>query len=259
MKRRFLITCATGDIGSALCLRLAKKGHDLIITGRDLEKLRRLSGEITAVYPDCKVAFYPADLGNPETMKDLIAHSRMGIDGIVLMPPRPPELPEDPTEQFDVLNKAMRDCFTGPRFLLQQLLPSMEASDLKSVVLISGASSKQPISALKWEAFNDVRTAWTGCLKTFADTYGPKGIRFNAISPGQVVTPTYKEKLENEARDRGVLYTEVLRERASAAPLGRLASMEGLVKTIYFFLKSKGPSEVTAANLLVDGGFARPY
>ncbi len=47
MKRRFLITCATGDIGTALCLYLAKKGHNLIITGRSLEKLRNLSLSIT--------------------------------------------------------------------------------------------------------------------------------------------------------------------------------------------------------------------
>src|SRR5438552_2066482 len=97
MKRRFLITCSTGDIGSALCFYLAKKGHDLIITGRDLKKLKELSEKITAMYPGRQVNFYGADLGIPETMDELITHARtLGIDGVVLMPPRPPILPDNP-------------------------------------------------------------------------------------------------------------------------------------------------------------------
>lgn len=137
-------------------------------------------------------------MGVPETMAKLIEHSRAeGIDGIVLMPPRPPLLPPEPILQFHALNKAMQDCFTGPRFLLQQLLPSLKASDLKSVILVSGASSKQPIVNADWEAFNDVRTAWVGCLKTFADIYGSMGVRFNTISPGQVVTPHLYKKIRN--------------------------------------------------------------
>lgn len=260
MKRRFLITCATGDIGSELCLHLAKKGHDLIITARNLEKLRDLSERIITLYPECKVSFCCADLGVPETMVELIEHSRSeGIDGIVLMPPRPPLLPSEPILQFHALNKAMQDSFTGPRFLLQQLLLSLEASDLKSVILVSGASSKQPIVHADWEAFNDVRTAWVGCLKTFADIYGSRGVRFNTISPGQVITPTYTKKLEAESDVRAKLFTEVLRERTETAPLGKLASIHGVVKTIYFFLKSSGSSEITATNILIDGGASRPY
>ena len=260
MKRRFLITCATGDIGAELCLYLAKKGHDLIITARNLEKLQSLAERITTEYPSSKISFHPADLGLPETMHELIEKTRTeGIDGIVLMPPRPPLLPSDPLDQFRTLNQAMQNCFTGPRFLLQQLLPSMEISELKSVILVSGASSKQPICNSELEAFNDVRTAWVGCLKTFADTYGSIGIRFNTISPGQVITPTYMKRIEAEAQAQTRFFAEVLHEKASSAPLGKFASMRGVIKTIYFFLKSSGASEITATNTLIDGGASRLY
>ncbi len=49
MTYRFLVTCVAGDIGTELCFHLAKKGHDLIITGRDSEKLRSLSERITKI------------------------------------------------------------------------------------------------------------------------------------------------------------------------------------------------------------------
>lgn len=260
MKYRFLVTCATGDIGDALCRHLAKKGHDLIITARDTEKLEALSLRIRADFPGIDIVCFAADLGIPETMEELImATQTKGVDGIVLMPPRPPILSAEPKEQFDILNKALTDCFTGPRYLLSRLLPCMESSSLKSVVLMSGASSKQPIANPKFEAFNDIRKAWEGCLKTFADNYGPEGIRFNTISPGQVVTPKYTEKLETEAQSSNRLYTEVLRTRTSEVPLRKFASVEGVVKTIYFYLKSSGSSETTAANVLIDGGATRAY
>ena len=260
MKRRFLVTCATGDIGTELCLHLAKKGHDLIITARRSENLQRLTERITSEYPDVKVHYYPADLGDPNTMRELVEQATaLGIDGIVLMPPRPPQLPDDPALQFRVLNKAMQDCFTGPRFLLQQLLPTMKDSDLKSVVLVSGASSKQVISNASWEAFNDIRSAWVGCFKTFADLYGKEGIRFNTISPGQVLTPTYTAKVKAEAQTHSKLFTDVLREKTVAVPLQKFATIREIIKPIYFLLKSSGASAITATNTLVDGGSARPY
>lgn len=260
MKYRFLVTCATGDIGTALCHYLAKKGHDLLITARNAEKLHELSTAITTQYPETQISLYSADLGIPETMTGLIAQANtIGIDGVVLMPPRPPILPADPLAQFQTLNKTMQDSFSGPRYLLQQLLPCMENSNLKSVILVSGTSSKQPILNPDWESFNDLRTAWVGCLKSLADTHGPRGMRFNTISPGQVMTPTYQKKLETEAQTMTKQYSEVLREKSSSAPLRKLASIHGVVKTIYFFLKSSGASEITANNIHIDGGSVRAY
>ncbi len=260
MKYRFLVTCATGDIGEALCLHLARKGHDLLITARDEEKLVALSVKITDAFPDSKVTYYTADLGAPETMANLIQGAQeIGIDGVVLMPPRPPVLSDDPAHQFQLLNKAMQDCFTGPRYLLQCLLPSLEGSALKSVVLMSGASSKQPIANAEFEAFNDIRLLWTGCLKTFSDKYGPMGIRFNAISPGQVTTAKYTERLEVEAARNSRFFSDVLQDKTSSVPLKKFASVKCVVKAIYFLLKSTGASEITATNLVVDGGANRAY
>jgi len=260
MKYRFLVTCATGDIGRELCLYLAKKGHDLIITARNAENLKALSEEIKTLYPGRKIDFYCAHLGSPDSMKELISQAKtIGIDGVVLMPPRPPLLPSDPLLQVNALTQAMQDCLIGPRFLLQELLPSMEKSELKSVVVMSGASSKEPIVSAEYEAFNVVRTAWVGCLKTFSDIQGPNGFRFNTISPGQVLTPTYKKKLETEAQTMTKQYAQMLKEKTATIPLRKLASIHDVVKSIYFFLKSSGAQAITANNIHIDGGNIRPY
>lgn len=258
MRKSTLVTCATGDIGQFLCRYLAKHRHDLVLTARDEAKLQGLKDSIQADYPECEISIFPADLSNPASMIPLVSYvTKTELDGIVIMPPRPPQLPKDPLVQYDVLSQAMNDCFISPRLLLQQLLPSLARSKYKSVVLVSGASSKQAISCASYEAYNDVRMAWNACMKTFADVHGPKGIHFNTVSPGQVMTPSYSSKLEEEANVKSTFLTDVLAERTATVPLRQLASLKGIARAVNFFLtKAK---EITAANTLIDGGAARLY
>lgn len=45
------------------------------------------------------INFCGADLGNMESMKELINQVKGGIDGIARILPRPPDLPDDSLEQ----------------------------------------------------------------------------------------------------------------------------------------------------------------
>ncbi|BAI81068.1 short-chain dehydrogenase/reductase SDR [Deferribacter desulfuricans SSM1] len=60
--KNILITGATDGIGKNLALRLAKKGHNLIIHGRNEEKLSRLKNDLEKY--DIKVSIVLADFSN---------------------------------------------------------------------------------------------------------------------------------------------------------------------------------------------------
>lgn len=59
-----LITGATGGLGKAFAKNLAKRGYDLLLTGRSEAKLIALKNELIANYTCGEILIFPADLSN---------------------------------------------------------------------------------------------------------------------------------------------------------------------------------------------------
>ncbi len=59
-----LITGATGGLGRAFVFTLAKRGYDMLLTGRDEQKLHDLREEAKAINPSVKVWTFVADLAD---------------------------------------------------------------------------------------------------------------------------------------------------------------------------------------------------
>jgi NAD(P)-dependent dehydrogenase (short-subunit alcohol dehydrogenase family) len=77
-----------------------------------------------------------------------------------------------------------------------------------------------------------------------ARTYGPHGVRVNAVAPGQIETPMLVTGLDDAVRDRMVADTPLGR-------IGRPAEVAGAV----VFLASDHASFISGATVNVSGGF----
>ena len=84
-----------------------------------------------------------------------------------------------------------------------------------------------------------------GLTKQYAVTFGPRGVRVNAIAPGYIVTPMTEPAREI---DGGVAYLESLH------PIGRLGQPEEIAAAAAF-LASDDASFITGVILPVDGGY----
>jgi NAD(P)-dependent dehydrogenase (short-subunit alcohol dehydrogenase family) len=85
-----------------------------------------------------------------------------------------------------------------------------------------------------------------------ANAYAGKGVRVNAINPGQTMTDRVQEGFEAEARMTGIA-PDVLRARAgSRIPAGRIGTPEEIAEVVAF-LASDRASYVNGAVIPMDG------
>lgn len=125
--------------------------------------------------------------------------------------------------------------------LAQSLLPDFTANPGSAIVGISS------INATLGNAINPVYSAaksgMLGLIRSLADRLGQDGIRINAVSPGQILTPMLKPSVD--ALPAGAFERRIL--------LSRLGAPEEIGRAVRFLL-SEEASYITAAELVVDGG-----
>lgn len=126
-------------------------------------------------------------------------------------------------------------------FLVKELRKDMGGQAGSAVVAVSS------INATLGNAVNPVYTAAKGgmlsLVRSLADRLAHDGIRINAVSPGQIVTPMTQPVID--ALPQGFFEKRVL--------LQRLGQPEEVARAIRFLLSSEA-SYITATELVVDGG-----
>ncbi len=125
--------------------------------------------------------------------------------------------------------------------LAKALLPDLATNPGSAIVGIAS------INATLGNALNPVYSAAKGgmlaLIRSLADRLAQDGVRINAVSPGQILTPMLAPAVE--ALPPGTFERRIL--------LGRLGAAEEIARAVRFLL-SEEASYVTAAELVVDGG-----
>jgi NAD(P)-dependent dehydrogenase (short-subunit alcohol dehydrogenase family) len=125
-------------------------------------------------------------------------------------------------------------------FLAQKLQPDLAANPGSAIVAIAS------INATLGNAINPIYTAAKGgmlsLVRSLADRLARDGVRVNAVSPGQILTPMMKPAVDNLP---GFFEKRILLER-----IGEPEEIGSVVR----FLLSQEASYITAAEIVVDGG-----
>lgn len=125
--------------------------------------------------------------------------------------------------------------------LTRDLLPDLKANRGSAIVGIAS------INATLGNAINPVYSAgksgMLGMIRSMADRLALDGVRINAVSPGQILTPMLKPSVD--ALPPGAFERRIL--------LARLGAPEEIARAVRFLLSDEA-SYITAAELVVDGG-----
>jgi len=128
------------------------------------------------------------------------------------------------------------------------LLPAMYARSRGSIVNVSSAATlSPPASMLHYAAAKAALATYTTGLAAEA---GPRGVRVNALTPGNVTSPG-AEAIRQAIIDAGG--AETPEAGGIPMPLGRKGEASDIAEAIAF-LTSDRSAWITASNLIVDGG-----
>lgn len=254
----YLVTGASGGIGTAVCNRLASSGHRLILAARDATRLASLEASLPGVGHE----IVPVDMASDasiEVFSDRLAGLGLALDGAILMPPQP-HAANDPLPESEVWRTLFQTSFIGPLATLKaaiaQMRPNVSAGQRAKIVIVSGISSAQVLG--HYATGNVIRTAWVGQAKTLAFALGDRNIHVNTLSLGGTLTPGYRASIEKRAAAAGQSFDERLAAETDNVPLRKYGDPSEVALAIEGLL-SPFSDHMTGLNILHDGGFTRAY
>jgi Dehydrogenases with different specificities (related to short-chain alcohol dehydrogenases) len=236
--KTILITGASSGIGRAIAIECSKLGANLIITGRNEQ---RLSETLSLMNGESHKAII-ADLNNEDHFNNLIERTTP-INGLVHCAGFVNTLP------FQFINRKtissiMDVNFFAPTLLSVQLLKKKKIEKDSSIVFISSISGKY-CTYIANSMYTASKSAVDGIVKGMALDLAPKNIRVNTVNPGMVDTKIYS---------KGTISREQLAEDVKKYPLKRYGKPEDIAYAVIYLL-SDASSWVTGSNLLIDGGY----
>ena len=242
--KTILITGASSGIGRQCAISCTEMGAEVIITGRNKERL----SETASMIPKSKFGGqYIMDIDQEDSVLALVNNLKekgIVLNGLIHAAGISATLPV----KFSTMEKQLDFYATnvaGPlnltRLLLKKVNPLVDKSSvvfISSVMAAVGEKAKTLYSGSKG-ALNSVS-------RSLALELANRKIRVNTVSPGVVVTPMSQNAAYAQDEDS-------MQKTISKHPMG-LGHPEDVANAC-IYLMSDASNWVTGSNLIVDGGY----
>ncbi|WP_311173710.1 SDR family oxidoreductase [Halobellus ordinarius] len=249
-----LVTASSSGLGKASARALAAEGADVVLNGREEERLAAAVEDVRGDAADgATVIGHAADLTDPDEIEGLVRRpvdEFGGLDHLVTSAGGPPAKPflettdEEWYEAFDLLVMSVVRT-------VRAATPHLRDGDGGTIVNIASITVKEAVDDLALS--NSVRMGVVGIEKTLSKELAPE-IRANAVLPGTHETPRVEEVVEDRI-ERGEYenYDAATGELSAEIPVGRLGEPMDLGRTVAF-LSSPASAFLSGVALPIDGG-----
>lgn len=239
-----LITGGGKGIGYGLATAFAREGSNLVITGRNLERLEASAANLRAQW-GVEVLPVVADGADESAVKNVVAktvevfgridtlinNAQVSKSGLSLV--------EHTKEDFDL---ALLSGVYAAFFYMRECFPYLKESRGSVINFASGAGLfGKPGQSSYAAAKEGIR----GLSRVAATEWGPAGVRVNVVCPLAMTESLQQWKVE---------YPELFAKTIKDIPLGRFADPVEDIGRTCVFLASEDASFITGETITLQGG-----
>ncbi len=240
-----IITGGSSGIGMEIAKNLAVIGSNVLIIGRNDEKLKNVVFKLENE-TNKKIQYFKCDVQSQKDIEKLYEYACDKFNKKINILVNSAGLNiRNPVESINHTdwNEIIDINLTGTFRVTQKLLPLLKKSEFGRIINL--ASIFATVSYPSRAAYAASKGGVLMFTKTLAIELAKSNITVNSISPGPLLTEINKSVLEDK---------ENYNKFCEKIPIGRFGEPNEIITSV-LFLASKYSSYVTGADIKVDGGW----
>jgi 3-hydroxybutyrate dehydrogenase len=250
-----VVTGSTSGIGLAIARAMAQEGANVVINGLgeadEIETVRR------AIEADfgVRAVYSPANMLKADEIAGMIRLAEETFGSVDILVNNAGIQFVSPVEDFPVekWDQIIAINLSSAFHAIRAAVPGMKAR--KWGRIINTASAHSLVASPFKSAYVAAKHGIAGLTKTVALELATHGITVNCISPGYVWTPLVERQIPDTMKARGMTKEQVINEvMLEAQPTKQFVTVDQ-VAALAVFLSSDAASQMTGANLSMDGGW----
>ncbi|WP_201836091.1 3-hydroxybutyrate dehydrogenase [Microvirga zambiensis] len=250
-----VVTGSTSGIGLAIARALAKEGANVVINGfGDAGEIETARAGIESEF-GVKAIHSPADMSKPHEIEEMIRLAERTFGSVDILVNNAGiqfvSLVENfPVEKWDqIIAINLSSAFHA----IRAAVPGMKAR--KWGRIINTASAHSLVASPFKSAYVAAKHGIAGLTKTVALEVATHSITVNCISPGYVWTPLVEKQIPDTMKARNLTKEQVINDvLLEAQPTKQFVTVDQ-VAALAVYLCSDAASQITGANLSMDGGW----
>ncbi len=246
--RKAIVCASSRGLGRACATALAEAGCEVVINGRDRDRLAATAEELRKA-TGAKITPVAADIASADGQQALLAACPQP-DILVNNNAGPPFRDFRELDRSKMLDGVIANMIVAVE-LIQKVIDPMVAKKFGRIVNITSGSVRAPIAGL--DLSSGARAGLTAFLAGVARSVAAANVTINFVLPGIFETDRFRSNVEATVKKRGISYEAALKERVDTVPARRIGDPDELGQACAFLCSAQA-GYITGQNVLIDGG-----